>query len=187
MRRAIQAIPTMYRGVMMRSRLEARWAATFDALGWPWVYEPADLEWYVPDFALTFEPAPIAVEIKPDLELADLRTYARRMVGAGWNAELLVLGSRMHADDIIGIHGELGTGPDVELGEAKVFRCISCGLVSLLNDGGGWRCRVSGCYGGNAHVGSLEPGELEAIWAAAGNRVQWRGALASKPSRELDR
>ena len=167
----------MYRGVMMRSRLEARWAATFDALQWPWVYEPQDLEWYVPDFALTFEHAPIAVEIKPELALVDLRQYAQRIVSAGWNAELLVLGARIFDDNIIGIHGEIGNGPGVELGAAKAFRCISCGRSSLLNDDGGWRCRVSGCYGGNAHVGHLEPGELEAVWAAAGNRVQWKGAM----------
>jgi hypothetical protein len=37
------AIPTVYKGVQMRSRLEARWAAFFDELGWPWEYEPVDL------------------------------------------------------------------------------------------------------------------------------------------------
>ena len=34
------AIPTTYRGIRMRSRLEARWAAFFDRLGWEWEYEP---------------------------------------------------------------------------------------------------------------------------------------------------
>lgn len=34
------AIPTKYRGLQMRSRIEARWAAMFDRVGWPWEYEP---------------------------------------------------------------------------------------------------------------------------------------------------
>lgn len=36
----IQAIPTWYAGCYFRSRLEARWAVFFDALGIPWNYEP---------------------------------------------------------------------------------------------------------------------------------------------------
>jgi hypothetical protein len=61
----IQAIPTRYAGCHFRSRLEARWAVFFDALGIPWEYEPQgfNLEWrlelgredtfsYLPDFYL---------------------------------------------------------------------------------------------------------------------------------------
>ena len=44
------AIPTVYKGVQMRSRLEARWAAVFDALGAKWEYEPFDLNGWIPDF-----------------------------------------------------------------------------------------------------------------------------------------
>lgn len=36
----IQAVPLHYHGVTFRSTLEADWAATFDALGWQWQYEP---------------------------------------------------------------------------------------------------------------------------------------------------
>jgi len=42
----------MYAGVQFRSRLEARWAAFFDLLGWKWEYEPFDLQGYIPDFLL---------------------------------------------------------------------------------------------------------------------------------------
>jgi hypothetical protein len=35
----IKAIETNYRGCRFRSRLEARWAVFFDALGWDWEYE----------------------------------------------------------------------------------------------------------------------------------------------------
>jgi hypothetical protein len=53
----MQAIPTEYRGTMFRSRLEASYAAHFDALGMPWAYEPeaftlSDGTNYLPDFWL---------------------------------------------------------------------------------------------------------------------------------------
>jgi hypothetical protein len=54
----IQAIPTRYAGCHFRSRLEARWAVFFDALGIRWQYEPEGfVGWnevfYLPDFHLT--------------------------------------------------------------------------------------------------------------------------------------
>lgn len=36
----MKAKPTRYKGIQFRSRLEAQWAAFFDALGWDWEYEP---------------------------------------------------------------------------------------------------------------------------------------------------
>jgi hypothetical protein len=60
----IKAIPTIYEGVRFRSRLEARWAAFFDLAGWPWEYEPFDLEGWCPDFRLLGK-IPGLVEVKP--------------------------------------------------------------------------------------------------------------------------
>jgi hypothetical protein len=162
----------MYRNTVFRSRLEARFAVLFDYFEWPWAYEPLDLFWYVPDFALLFEPGPIAVEIKPDLTLDRLKVHAQKMVSAGWYEDLLVLGSVMHGDTI-GLHGEPIGGNETILGPAEVFRCINCGRISVLNADMSWRCRVSGCDGGRSHYGQLEHGELDSLWAAAGNRVQW--------------
>lgn len=56
----IKAIETRYGGCRFRSRLEARWAVFFDALGIEWEYEPQGFEvtgWdqtfrYLPDFYL---------------------------------------------------------------------------------------------------------------------------------------
>lgn len=49
-------IETVYRGLRFRSRLEARWAVFFDALGIKYVYKPEgykpDELWYLPDFLL---------------------------------------------------------------------------------------------------------------------------------------
>lgn len=52
----IKAIETRYAGCRFRSRLEARWAVFFDALGIEWDYEPEGFELesgrYLPDFLL---------------------------------------------------------------------------------------------------------------------------------------
>lgn len=61
----MKAIETRYRNHRFRSRLEARWAVFFDALGLEWRYEPegfevaierpgqeVDIERYLPDFYL---------------------------------------------------------------------------------------------------------------------------------------
>jgi hypothetical protein len=78
----IPAIPTLYRGRLYRSRLEARWAAFFDEMGWQSEYEPSDLGIWSPDFALWGRPtrAPLLVEVKPidDWE----PTIARKMADA---------------------------------------------------------------------------------------------------------
>lgn len=59
---APRPIETEYGGCRFRSRLEARWAVAFDALGEPWLYEPQGYELtlvkhrtqrrYLPDFYL---------------------------------------------------------------------------------------------------------------------------------------
>jgi len=71
---SIKAIETEYNGYRFRSRLEARWAVFFDALGIEYEYEPEgfDLEpygYYLPDFHLT--ELDCWVEVKP--EMPDLR------------------------------------------------------------------------------------------------------------------
>ncbi len=49
----IQAKPTIYNNRLYRSRLEARWAAMFDFIGWDFEYEPEPLKTWSPDFLLT--------------------------------------------------------------------------------------------------------------------------------------
>jgi len=67
----MQAIQTRYKGHRFRSRLEARWAAFFDAAGIHWQYEPegyvlADGRSYLPDFYLP--ELEVHIEIKPAQE-----------------------------------------------------------------------------------------------------------------------
>lgn len=62
-----KAIETTYKGYKMRSRLEARWAVFFDALGIKWEYEVEGFELpagrYLPDFWLP--QVSMWAEIKP--------------------------------------------------------------------------------------------------------------------------
>lgn len=67
----IKAHPTMYNGIRFRSRLEATWAAFFDALGWRWEYEPFDLKGWVPDFLIYGANRDALVEVKPITKISD--------------------------------------------------------------------------------------------------------------------
>lgn len=68
----MKAIETQYKGYRFRSRLEARWAVFFDALGLSWEYEPEGFELpdgtrYLPDFRVTSPQGVIYwYEVKPD-------------------------------------------------------------------------------------------------------------------------
>lgn len=69
----LKAIETRYKGYRFRSRLEARWAVFFDALGIRYQYEPQgfDLDgvWYLPDFHLP--DMMLWAEVKPTSPLSD--------------------------------------------------------------------------------------------------------------------
>src|ERR1700712_648751 len=69
--------PTWYGDTLFRSKLEARWAATFDEFGIQWKYEPKVFELisgvYIPDFFLS--QIKWWVEIKPNLEYAEIARY----------------------------------------------------------------------------------------------------------------
>lgn len=72
----IAARPTTYKGIKMRSRLEAKYAASLDEDGWEWSYEPRayanEHGQYLPDFEIQPEaddPEPIVAyaEVRPTL------------------------------------------------------------------------------------------------------------------------
>lgn len=92
----VKAIETAYKGHRFRSRLEARWAVFFDALGLAWNYEPEgyekDGERYLPDFRLTLGDEVWWAEIKGDAAwLNDNRDQLSRWFGG----EPIVPGGRL--------------------------------------------------------------------------------------------
>lgn len=70
------ARPTTYKGIPMRSRLEARFAAYLDAQGYRWTYEPRafadDRGQYLPDFELHYPELSYRafIEVRPTMEAA---------------------------------------------------------------------------------------------------------------------
>src|ERR1051326_2972200 len=91
----MKAIETRYRGFHFRSRLEARWAVFFDALGLEWQYEPegyhlANGEMYLPDFWL---PRPgLFVEVKGDNPTKEEMDRCMWLADGSQKAALLVSG-----------------------------------------------------------------------------------------------
>lgn len=95
----IRAIETTYRGYKMRSRLEARWAVFFDALGARWEYEPEgfvleDGVHYLPDFWLP--DLNLWVEIKGAEPTHEERQKCH-LLALGGNPVALVSGSPGHS------------------------------------------------------------------------------------------
>lgn len=83
-----KAIETIYRGYRFRSRLEARWAVFFDAVGLPFEYEKEgftldDGTRYLPDFWLPS--LKMWIEIKGEVDfiektVSEFSTFASLMV-----------------------------------------------------------------------------------------------------------
>ena len=70
----IKAIETHYNGYRFRSRLEAKWAVYFDALGIEYEYEPEGFvlpggETYLPDFYLPLVDAYVEIKSKHSTEI----------------------------------------------------------------------------------------------------------------------
>lgn len=91
----MKIIETKYKGYKFRSRLEARWAVFFDAIGLPYLYEKEgyDLEgtWYLPDFWIPDWNA--FVEIKGDKPSQEEKRKCLLLQGASKKTVLLIYGT----------------------------------------------------------------------------------------------
>src|SRR5262245_46645920 len=71
----IPARPTIYNGIQMRSRLEARIAAVLDGMGAEWAYEPqafaSNNGQYLPDFLIKSPAQEFYIEVRPTKEIAE--------------------------------------------------------------------------------------------------------------------
>lgn len=114
----IKAIETQYLGYRFRSRLEARWAVFFDALGIRFEYEPQGYElsdgtWYLPDFYLPDIKRGVFAEVKPLTspygDDPDAREACRR---------LAMLTSCMDGDAIV-LAGEPMVNVDIVRGSSR--------------------------------------------------------------------
>lgn len=89
----IKAIETQYKGYRFRSRLEARWAVFFDAVGIAWEYEKQGYDLggltYLPDFWLP--DLSLWAEVKADMFAdAEVEKAKRLLAGTGKDVVMLV-------------------------------------------------------------------------------------------------
>ena len=190
--------PTIYSGVQFRSRAEARWAAFFDLLGWPWSYELLELPGYIPDFVVRVGKRSAIVEVKggvaslEGLEVAKPKVEAAQpphdllLVGAEpfWSLPAEDGGVRIgwlwestagfSASDLLG-SGDAAQGrwsAGLELGRCLHCRALSVACAIALSDGGCFAC------GKNRKGWPLFEGTdvkaLRGLWKRAVNATQWR-------------
>lgn len=196
-RSIIPAIPTKVLGVQFRSRLEAKWALFFDKVGWPWAYEPFDLNGYIPDFILGKD---LLVEIKPVLNDGTVLAAFEKIRLSGWTGESVVLGSMElepeHEDSwCMGYIQERLYPVDYLQKVAIGYASAKSTKLDLGASEGSYAGRIHGEYDGNplAHyewmyarrVGQIalvreytDQLHPEIFWREAGNEVQWRGVGA---------
>ena len=149
----VKAHPTMYNGVQYRSRLEARWAAFFDLIGWQHEYEPIDLPGWSPDFRVVFPCGhsecdgshSLLVEVKPYFYLKQFRGHPSSQyfgcgLGEDWTPDLCCSAA------------QFGANPEV--------------TYWAMGHGAG---------GGDEEITRWIPGgcSYSRLWSQAGNAVQW--------------
>jgi hypothetical protein len=139
-----RSIPTLYRGTHFRSRLEARWAATFDSLGWYWEYESTALDFgdgfrYLCDFHL---PAQACwVEVKgPFNDRIDKTNHLRKVTP---RRDLVIIARPAGPDGAANFHSVTGfTGVSIQ----KCGRCTSWCFhdydAARTAGDPGWTCRT---------------------------------------------
>jgi hypothetical protein len=171
-------IPTQYRGVNFRSRLEARWAAFFDLLHWDWQYEPLDLAGWIPDFAVWGISDHILVEIKPVTGLEDpLAIETMRKIDRCIADKECLIASYFLPGSCNYI-GWLYDNSVYKAGWAPAKFGVWQGAVGFCHEEGSFHDRISGDQNGD----SCDNTKLDLIancWIEAGNTVQWRRRRAS--------
>ncbi len=161
---------TVYKGVKMRSRLEAAVAGAFDRGNVPWEYEPAAFQdthgkQYLPDFRITapiasdvlvgFRPVRFYVEVKPTLEsmIAAHNSKAMRAIWTSEPSALLMAVCPTHRTLIVSAH------PANDHAFAW-SRCSTCGELAVIIPG----LRSQTCHDERLKPSPLLPTEY------------WRGA-----------
>jgi hypothetical protein len=155
----LKAIETRYRGYRFRSRLEARWAVYFDAIGLTWEYEAQgfDLDGvcYLPDFWLPN--VDMFAEVKPEAFNKDeLRKTALLAWKSGCRVLLLDGTPSLRTYDYLecvpcNTWGEIGLELGIRVGEDEaMIQKIDC-VISMYH---GYPIHERRFY---ASTGGIEP------------------------------
>lgn len=173
------AIPTVYRGIRMRSRLEAKWAYFMDGLGWSWEYEPLDFPGWIPDFLVRTQGLPLLIDVKPTLERAPaIEAKIERALGEslGTAYQALVIGLSPFPNPIWESGFSIGWGSgggswETEKWEEMLLTCNE-GIYGLASTPGDFTDRITNFYDGD-HFGTASGSDVKNRWNLATNAVQW--------------
>jgi hypothetical protein len=168
MKYSIKAHPTLYKCVMFRSRLEARWACMFDLVEWEWQYEPIDIHGWSPDFHVKFKCGhsecngfhTLLVEVKPYFDLSQFSGH--RCMDFEWG----------------GIPEEEGGKGVIPADASAAFGC---------NPDVTFWCMAHGAGGGNETFSgwAYQHGDIDELWKIAGNTVQWKPEKRVRKSNDV--
>ena len=130
----MKAIETAYRGYRFRSRLEARWAVFFDALGLKWEYEKEGFhlpggEMYLPDFYLPESKSWIEIKGGPatDKEIDKCVDFLKGKIIASEATDLIALADAKVTWGILDSIKELaGTEPSKDKVSEIASDLIAC-------------------------------------------------------------
>jgi hypothetical protein len=184
-------IPTRYAAINFRSRLEAKWAAFFDACGWRWQYEPLDLDGWIPDFAIGWKPT--LVEVKPFFHAHQFDDALAKVIGSGHRDPVVLLGAgpRLVDDELaLGWLAEPWSNESNEwlLLDLHIGYTEGNGQLGLCPMDGGWRNVIWEPPSGLSHPNKWArvsdrpdyPGRgparltVDRHWATACNWSQWK-------------
>lgn len=178
------SIPTDYKGTTFRSRTEARWAATFDGLSWDWVYEPCDLNGWIPDFQIaTRGSSALLVEVKPALTAGELRQFIPKIDRAASPYEVLLVGSTwwwgtgMWDTPQIGLLSDatqsLGGRAGRPWTAASLTNCDHGDHYGLMDEAGAYQCRFCGLSMYHHACSPITSYAWQNIWGSGQNLTQW--------------
>jgi hypothetical protein len=175
----IKAKPTKYRGVLFRSRLEAKWAAFFDNLKWHWEYEPCEFNGWFPDFAIYGKTETIHVEVKPIVRFC--QETSDKIDASGCNSSVLLIGQTCpinRGQSFSNNTVQLGWlreqyGPltsDFQWGDAELGTWDD--EIGYCNPEQGWNDPISGKYGKFYRTDITN--FIDECWGDACNKTQWK-------------
>jgi hypothetical protein len=174
-----EGIATYQGGIRYRSRLEARWAAFFDLLGWRAFYEPFDLDGYIPDFIVHGHER-VLVEVKPVTGMDDplFKEAAAKIEKSGWPHEALIVSYFLPISEVWDAPcvGWLAERCNERFNRQCWWNLAPFhegGGFGFAHDHGSDHNRITGAD--NHGIGSCDP-KIEHYWLEAGNAVQWRAA-----------
>lgn len=190
---SFHGIPTKYKNIQFRSRLEAKWAAFFDLLGWSWEYEPFDLNGWIPDFSISREKRAFLAEIKPASTFKELDEHVQKIENGKPERDFLVCGSslfdvqietEMSTEQCLspGLYGSCflnSTKYEYCLAPSVFAKCRCCEKFIADFDGGvfdnGW-CEHCNTEYGCRPITAAEREHILSLFRQAANVVQWKGS-----------